>query len=282
MRALENQAGQNADAKAALDHGDGGQVIHHPAAGAHVQAVLGQERLNVRVGGVVLHDERMRAHLLHRDDAGRMRVQTLGHHAHQPVAVERMHLQFAGALGGQKAQVHHAGPDPVDHVGVGALIDLDLHARVLALVRRHDLRQPRHADAVERADLDRAALHALELVHRLGERLVGIEHLADDGIERLAAPGERHAALAAHEQRKAAGLLHGADGVADRAGREMEHLRRAGKAALLDHRMENSIFQQRHERRLLSAIPFTFSSIQMNECIFVKSTPAAPVRQYII
>ena len=44
--------------------------------------------------------------------------------------------------------------------------------------------------------------------------------------------------------------------MADRAGRQMEHLRRAGKAALLGNGMENPVFKQRHGGFLLRLMPF--------------------------
>ena len=208
--------------------------------------VLRQKRLHVRVRLIALHHKRLPAHLLRRDMVRMLRAEALRHHAHQPVAVERAHRQVARARRGEEAEVHRARLDPLDDVIVGALADLNLHAGILLLVGVHDLRQPRHADAVERADLDRAALHAVELADGLAERLIGAEHLTDEGVKRLAAAREADAALAAHKERKAARFLHRADSVADRAGRQVQNLRGAGKAALLRHGVKDAVFQQRH------------------------------------
>ena len=66
-------------------------------------------------------------------------------------------------------------------------------------------------------------------------------------LTRAAIIAALYAALATDKQGKAAAFLHRADRMADRAGREMEHLRRAGKAALLGHGVKNPVFKQRHD-----------------------------------
>ena len=157
-----------------------------------------------------------------------------------------MNRQVTRRFRRQEAQIDHARLDPFDHVVVGSLIDLNLHARILRPVFRHQLRQPCHTDAVERADAHLAALNAFQFADCLGQRFVGGKHLTNNRIERFSASGQRYAALSADKERKSAGFLHRADGMADCAGRQMQNLRGAGKAPLLRHGMKDAVFQQRH------------------------------------
>ena len=161
MHTFERQARHDADAEPAFHHRDGGKIVHHAAGCPHRDAVFRQKRLHVRVGRVALHNERLRAHLLRDDHARRSRLKSARRHAHQPVAIQRPHRQIARGFRREEAQIHHAGLDPLDHVVVGALINFNFHAGVFRAVFRHELRQPRHAHAVERADAHLAALNAL-------------------------------------------------------------------------------------------------------------------------
>ena len=246
MDALKRQARHDADAESAFDHRNRRQIIHNAAGRPHCDPVFRQKRLHVRVRRVALNDKRLRAHLFGHNHARRFRFKPARRDAHQPVAIQRTHRQIARGLRRQKAQIHHARLDPLDHIVICALIDFDFHTGVFHAVFCHELRQPRHAHAVERANAHLAALHAFQFADRLRQRLVGGKHLPDHRIERFAAAGQRHAALAANEERKAAGLFHRADGVADGAGRQMQNLRGARKTALLSDGMKNAIFQQRH------------------------------------
>ena len=208
--------------------------------------VLRQERLYVRIGCVALYDEGFRPHFLRRNHARRVRLESARRNAHQPIAIQRANREVARRFRRQKAQIDHAGLNPLDYVVIRSLVDFNLHARIFCPTLRHQLRQPCHADAVERADAHLAALNAFQLTDRLVQGFIGGKHLPDDRIECFSASGQRYAALSADKERKSAGFLHRADGMADCAGRQMQNLRGAGKAPLLRHGMKDAVFQQRH------------------------------------
>jgi hypothetical protein len=170
----------------------------------------------------------------------------------QLITGQRREQQVVERLG-HDADVHRAGPQPVEHLGVRPLQHPHAHVRVrrreLPQQRRHDpgVHARQHADPQRRRVL---------LGGRGDVRPQALELGEDDARplgDALADRGQRHAVGPAHEQRHAELALQPADRVADRRLRHQQLLGRPRDAAGQRDGVQGAELREGH--RLMLARP---------------------------
>ena len=147
----------------------------------------------------------------------------------------------------QKAAVHRAVDDPaLDLVIEVAGDDFELDVRVHLTEALENAGQPLGRYAGERGDLHQAAVHVLQPLHRLHERMVGGAQLFDLGQHCPSVRRQHHAAAVAAQQLHAQLVFQRVDGVTDAGLGEAQCLRRLGEAAAGDRFQKDLIFGNTH------------------------------------
>ena len=212
-----------------------------------MQVILFEIALDVGVHIGLLTDKGPAAQLLGPDNTGAAGLVVGRRKADEPVIVERLKIQIAGAGVGQKAQFYRAGFQPAGNVIIGTLIDLHIYAGECRAEARHDLRQPCHAGRVEHSQPQRTLVHTVDLCNGLLQRFAACQHLLDRGHQVLGGSGQCDAAFCAGEKRKAALGLHTGDGMAHGGGGNVQPFGCGGKGTQLRHDTQQLAVGQGHD-----------------------------------
>ena len=197
--AAQQHPGHDGDAEARLHHGDVGLVVDDVAAALGGDGVFLEELAHLSVGGVALDDKTLAVHQLRRHNAVWRFGPVLRHDAEQRLTEQLGQVELFAAAGGQEGQVHLTGAQPLLHVVVSTLIDLDFDLGVACHEALEDLGQQAGADRVECTQLHLALFQAVEAGDALLQGLVAVEHRPDGRVERSAIAGHGHAVFAAVE-----------------------------------------------------------------------------------
>ena len=166
----------------------------------------------------------------------------------QFVPMQGVGLQALHRRQTQKAAVHCSVDDPALDLIVEVTSDyLKLDVGVHLAEALEDAGQPLGRYAGEGGDLHKAAVHVLQPLHRLHQRVVGGAQLFDLGQHRPSVRRQHHAAAVAAEQHDAQLVFQRVDGVADAGLGKAQRLRRLGKAAARNSFQKDLIFGNTHD-----------------------------------
>ena len=165
----------------------------------------------------------------------------------QFVPMQGVGLQALHRRQTQKAAVHRAVDDPsLDLVIEIAGDDFKLDVGIYLTEALEDAGQPLGRYAGEGGDLHKAAVHVLQPLHRLHERMVGGAQLLNFGQHCPSVRRQYHAAAVAAQQLHAQLVFQRVNGVADAGLGEVHGLRRLGEAAAGDRFQKDLIFGNTH------------------------------------
>ena len=119
--------------------------------------------------------------------------------AEQRLAEQLGQGEFIPAVVGQEGHIHLPSAQPLLHVVVSTLIDLDLDLGELGGKALEDIRQQPGTDGVEHAQLDLALLQTVQPRDALLQRLVAVQDGADGRVDGRAVAGHGDAVFAAVE-----------------------------------------------------------------------------------
>ena len=215
--------------------------------GLDIQVVLLHIILDIRVRGLPLHDK---AQLFHLGDghlvARQLLLEVLGDNAQERVSVERPDVEVSRAGRGQKAEVHDSVPDPVAHVIICSLEDLDLDGGIRLPEGLDDIGHPARADTGEHAHFYSSLFEAVELRHRLLQALLAVEDRVHIGHQVLSVARQRDACFLPCKNRETELLFHRRNGVADGGRGQPYEVRRLMKASRLRDGLEYLITEKSH------------------------------------
>ena len=100
-------------------------------------------------------------------------------HTKKRILVEWLKRQIACAGRGEKTDINDAVFDPVGDIGISALIDFQLDARVIFSKRMNDIRDPVGADTRKAADFYGTLLEFVDSFDGLMQMLFAAEHRVD-------------------------------------------------------------------------------------------------------
>ena len=142
-----------------------------------------EELAHLGVGGVPLDDKVLAVHQLRRHHAaGRFGPVHRGD-AEQRLAEQLGQGEFIPAVVGQECHIHLPSAQPLLHVVVSTLIDLDLDLGELGGKALEDIRQQPGTDGVEHAQLDLALLQTVQPCDALLQGLVAVQDGTDGRVD---------------------------------------------------------------------------------------------------
>ena len=244
-RRCGERLGEEADAEVVLDHRQ--HLIHRGGLDVHVerQVVLQKEVLVKGVGARVLA-QRNEGVLPQVAQAVRARRKVPELRAPEQNLAEGEQARFAqrprGARRGRDdGAVEQAALQGRNCLRGGIVRHAQVHARVLPVKGREAVEQNQVQRRFARADRDRAAFEAAIVAQLL---LAGAKLLVGHGDVRVQAPAlgrERHAAVRAHEELAAQLLLEVVHAARDVRLVVVQRLGRPRKAAVLRHKVKNTV-----------------------------------------
>ena len=117
------------------------------------------------------------AHFVQGDEAGFPVGKVRGNDTHQGVHVPPVHGKLAGAGGGEKPQLRETVFDPVNHIIIASLENIDPNIRIGFFKPAEDLRHPVCADAVENSQVYRSAAQTTQIIHGLIQGILAAQKL---------------------------------------------------------------------------------------------------------
>ena len=251
MPALQQQLRHDADAQALLHHGDDGVVVL--GVKAHVGLHPGglQSPSGIVVGAFQQADKGLRL-ALHQGKAGiALKTAVPGQNGQQPVLHQGDALTVHGAGHVDKADVNAALHEPLLHIVIVPVEQLELHPGVVLLELLQHRRQPVYGHGGEAADAHRAAFQPTDGGGSLGQLLRAVEEVSHRGDQPLSLAGEPHPGPAPLQQGEAQLLLQTVNAVADGGLGAAQGLGRPGQTAGLHHRDQSLIFANVHDQTAL-------------------------------
>ena len=210
------------------------------AAGVVLQTVLLEKHLYIGVTAFPLNDEMLITHFVQGNEAGLPVGKVRWNDAHQRIHIPPVNGQLTGAGGGKKSQLRKAVFDPVDHIVIASLIDIDPDFWISLLKPAEDFRHPVCADTVENPQVHGSAAQTPKIIHSLIQGILAAQKLQNSRVQRTPVFGQSHAGFCAVKQLEphlAFGVVHR---MADGGGGHIQAFRRFQKASLCDNAAEDT------------------------------------------
>ncbi len=190
--ALQDQLGQDADAKAAFHHGHDGVVVQRHKAGPKGQVIVLKESSDLRLLTFFQKDEGV----IQKGFVGELPLTgqwvALRENYHELILTERDGFQLDIPQQGEKAAVHPTAGDPVLYFGIVSQQDLKVDVGIGFLKFFDQVGQPVGGYAGKGADADKSRLKVADLLQLLLKGLIAVPQRLNIGKKLKPFGGEHY------------------------------------------------------------------------------------------